>query len=220
MTYKEAIIFKNYLFNRLKEPLPGIDAHKIMAPKIGIEFFRTFQPKSSSSHSSVLAVFTVIKNRLSVLLTLRSQKLKSHRGQISFPGGRVENNETLSQAALRETHEEVGISINENSIIGKLSELYVPPSDSIINPFIAWIDHIPEITVNDDEVEEAFWVDFEYIANKNNVIENLWDFDGNKVIVPHWSIHPKTPLWGATAMILAELIILYNNFTDYQSKSL
>lgn len=219
MTHKETNKFKIHLIKRLKEPLPGLEAHKYMSPKIGMEFFRSFHPRSSSSLSSVLALFTLINNKISILLTLRSQKLKSHRGQISFPGGRVEEDETLSQAALRECHEEVGIDVPESSVIGKLSELYVPPSDSIINPFVAWIDHVPELTINDDEVEEAFWVDFEYLADNKNVIEQLWDFDGNKVIVPHWNIHPKAPLWGATAMILSELIILYNDFTGYLSKS-
>lgn len=149
-----------------------------------------------------------------VLLTLRSTKLNHHGGQISFPGGRIEPDETVEQAALREAHEEVGLLPNEVQLIGTLTGLYVPPSKNFIHPVVGLLDTLPPLSLDENEVAEAFTIGLDQLADpaaRQDVAREI--FDGSRVSVPTWQVHATTPLWGATAMILSELVALWEEFT-------
>lgn len=205
--------FIEFLKERTLRKLPGLEAHKIMAPIVGDEFFRTFVPTENAFESSVLILLVLNDiGNLDVLFTLRTNNLDSHAGQISFPGGHSESGESDIDTAIRETYEETGIAINKSDIIGKLSRLFVQPSNSIINPFIAFTTSKPDLSINKDEVEEAFFVSFDYFLGSKNVKKEYWNIKGTKILVPFWDLGKKTPLWGATAMILSELIRLYEEF--------
>ena len=91
-------------------------------------------------------------------MTRRSNSVGHHKGQISLPGGVVEKNESYQYTSIRETHEEIGISMNEINIIGNLSSLYVPVSNFQIFPFIGYLDRKPDTTLNLNEVKEIFSV--------------------------------------------------------------
>ena len=204
--------FLEYLKKRLSEMLPNHQAHLMMAPDFNGQPFRSFDPKNNSKKSSVLIPLCKTQDKiLNILFTLRSTDLNSHSGQISFPGGRCEPGETKVQAALRETYEEIGISENHIEIIGELSELFVPPSNTIIYPYIGYIDKNNELILNKYEVEEAFFIPLDFFMNKNNVVIEEWDFQGRKVNVPFWNVGKKVPLWGASAMILMELVQILNS---------
>lgn len=207
--------FFDHLPNRLKYDLPGISAHKKMAPVIGDKYFRKFKPKTEAKNSAVLALFTYFDLNVEILFTLRSQNI-SHRGQISFPGGRTENNETPEQTALRETYEETGISEEIIHILGKSSVLYVPPSNSIITPVIGLLKEKPKIIINPDEVQEVFFVPFKNFLTDKYLKMETKNFDGFKVDVPFWDVHHSTPLWGATAMMLIELVELFKEFENHR----
>ncbi len=200
-----------FLNKRLQNELPGISSHIKMAMKVDNHLFRKFNPSPNAKNSSVL-ILLIGNYSLSVLLTLRSSKLRHHNHQISFPGGRNEIGESNIDAAIRETYEETAISIDEGQIIGQLSDLYVPPSNSIITPIIASKDKLEIPKANPDEVEEIFTIDLHNLANDNNVKRTYIDIDGYKVDTPYWDVHPKVPLWGATSMILSELVDLYKEW--------
>lgn len=202
--------FIKFLSERLKKDLPGIKSHKQMAPTIKGDLYRNFTAKENAFKSAVLILFIIKDEKLLLLFTLRSNNI-SHSGQISFPGGRFEKNETAVITALRETKEEVGIN-KSIKIIGQLSTLYVPPSKSIIYPVVGFIDYLPKIKINSDEVQEAFTVPFENFLSEKFLKNEIWNIDGKNVNVPFWNIHP-TPLWGASAMILKELIDISQEFT-------
>ncbi len=206
--------FLNYLQGRLKEPLPGRKSHLIMTPLIGGKRYRDFDPKESSGQSAVLILFAPggADAKLRVFLTLRSSALKNHSGQISFPGGRSDKGESVTETALREASEEVGLEPGLARIIGFLSDLYVLPSDSVVTPVVAFLKEPFNIEINPDEVEEAFFIDFDLLLNNGSMKIEQWDFKGKKADVPLWDIGRKTPLWGATAMIMQELIDLYREF--------
>ncbi len=194
-----------------KIELPGINAHSIVAPKLGKNLYRNMIATPNAKKSAVLLPLIVEDEQLKILFTERSRELKSHSGQISFPGGRVDTGETYLQTALRETEEEIGIHANGVSIIGELSELFVSPSNSLIKPYIGFIESIDNINPSADEVESILKIPFDYFLEDSNIKSDYWDLFGGKVLVPYWEIGANAPLWGATAMILAEFVNIYKN---------
>ncbi|HRP02835.1 MAG TPA: CoA pyrophosphatase [Candidatus Kapabacteria bacterium] len=205
------IQFIDFLKLRLQEPLPGIDSQINMAMKVNNLLFRKFKPTQDAFQSSIMLLLSG-KTQLSILFTLRSKNLRHHNNQISFPGGRNEKGEDSIEAAIRETYEETDIMVDKNQIIGKLSELFVPPSNSIITPIIAYTESIEHYRASPDEVEEIFFSDM-ITFTKNDIIQTtIKNIDGNEVVTPYWNVHNLVPLWGATAMILNELVDLYKEW--------
>ncbi len=205
-------ILKHSENNKLK----GNESHFKFAPLINGEHFRTFTPSPDAYHSAVLLLLRNYDSKTQILFTLRSSSMKSHRGQISFPGGRVENGETYIETALRETNEEIGVGTEKIEVLNQLSTLFVPPSNAIIHPFVGILKQDCEFIINTDEVEEAFWIDLDFFLNQGNMVVEQWQFDGKNVDVPLWRIHPKQVLWGATAMILSEFIDIINENINFE----
>ena len=210
--------FHDFLASRLLKPLPGAKAHKKMLP-ISSELVNTearIKPDSApadAKQSAVLIPLLRNEHSTSVVLTLRSDKLTTHKGQISLPGGRKNQNETIVEAAIREAEEEIGLQSFFVSILGTLSTIYVPPSNSIIHPIIAYIheDH-PKFFAQPSEVEEIFAVSMDsltYQSIKTGVRDGA---SGMRFKAPYWDILPRVALWGATAMILCELRDLYEEW--------
>ena len=141
-----------------------------------------------------------------ILLTLRSSTLKSHTGQISFPGGRIEPGETPEAAALRECEEETGIPAHLPEILGRLSPITSPASKGAVLPIVAWLHEDTEIHIHPAEVEEAFWQPLDDLGEP---LITEWELRGMHVLVPHWPVH-RVPLWGLTACVLEELRQLLN----------
>ena len=92
-----------------------------------------------------------------VLLTRRSMVMRNHRGEVSFPGGRVDEGETAVEAALREAHEEVGLDPAAPTVVGELAHLNTIVSRSYIVPVIATLDHRPELSAQTVEVDRVLW---------------------------------------------------------------
>jgi 8-oxo-dGTP pyrophosphatase MutT (NUDIX family) len=207
--------FINFLFRRLKKPLPGRSAHLLMAPSAKNKPFRTFTPKKDSKSAAVLVLLSPnkISEDFKLLLTLRSNNIR-HSGQFSYPGGISESNEKPEKTALREAFEEVGLDSSEITIIGTLSKLYVSPSDSLITPVVGYVQEMKELHKNSKEVQEILIVELNELLHEKNLKHEIWDFKGKKVEVPFWNINHETPLWGATAMITAELLELYKEFLN------
>lgn len=196
--------------------LKGTESHFKFAPLINGEQFRTFNPSPDAYNSSVLLILREFEKKIQILFTLRSSKMKSHSGQISFPGGRVEETERYIDTALRETYEEIGIQPEQIEILSRLSTLYVPPSNAIIHPFVGLLKQDCKFILNPDEVEDAFWVDLDYFLNSYNIVIDKWKFNGKIVDVPLWKIHPKQVLWGATAMILSEFVDIIKDIINFE----
>jgi 8-oxo-dGTP pyrophosphatase MutT (NUDIX family) len=205
--------FIQFLTNRLSQELPGHFAHLKFTPVIDNMPFRKFKPTPDAKPSSVMLLLTEIDGVINVLFTLRSKNLNSHGGQISFPGGRVEESEDKLSAAIRETFEETNIYPDLLQVVGELSPLFVPPSNSIIHPFIAVFDFLKsDLIANPTEVDEIFFVPLLDFSNKNLKRTEIWNFKGDDVEVPFWNVHGSTPLWGATAMILSEFLFISDNY--------
>jgi 8-oxo-dGTP pyrophosphatase MutT (NUDIX family) len=183
----------------------------LLAPFINGVNQKQNTPFLDSKKSAVLLLLGVKQEKLQVVFTLRSQNLLSHSGQISFPGGKSEINETPEETALRETHEEIGILPRNIEILGKLSPIFVLPSNSHIFPVVGFSEKYLDFIVNHDEVEEVFTKPLDFF-NFQNINMRKWQIRDEMLIdIPYWAVHPSVPLWGATAMILAEFIEIYRN---------
>lgn len=205
--------FLHFLNNRLSEKLPGRAAQKLMAPHpINGKPNRThYEPAHDDfRNSSVLVPFIEWNGKLEIILTLRTQSI-NHGGQLSFPGGGKEGDETIEETALREAQEEIGLHIQEAEIVGRLTPLYVGHSDNMVTPVIAMIRQKQKFTPNPNEVDEILAVPISDLIDKSKRIEEEWDLRGTPYHVPFWDIH-RVPLWGATAMMMSELIELYKEF--------
>jgi 8-oxo-dGTP pyrophosphatase MutT (NUDIX family) len=140
-----------------------------------------------------------------LVLTRRRDDLNDHAGQISFPGGRRENGESLLRTALREAHEEVGVDPASLTILGELSPLYIPPTDYEVHPFVAWHEGQPRFKRQITEVAEILEVPLASLLDPSNQHEEPWEIRGFKVEVPFYLVGAHK-VWGATAMMLSEFL--------------
>ncbi|MFM8771959.1 MAG: NUDIX hydrolase [Candidatus Kapaibacterium sp.] len=205
--------FEPWIIQRLKRPLPGFAAHETFVPEIPDRRSRLMPAPDGARKSAVLIpMFTDVDGLLKVVLTVRSEGLRNHRGQISFPGGRCDEGESAVDAALREAHEEIGLVTDRVRILGQLTELYIPPSQSAVSPIVAMIQPPDVWTLSADEVAEVIvepvstFLDPSTIQWRSDIIKGL------PVDVPHWKVHPSIPLWGATAMMLQELSMIMREY--------
>jgi 8-oxo-dGTP pyrophosphatase MutT (NUDIX family) len=140
-----------------------------------------------------------------LVLTRRRDDLNSHAGQISLPGGRREDGESMQMTALREAHEEVGVTPAALSILGALTPLYIPPTDYEVHPFVAWHEGPPFFVRQADEVAEIIEVRLDLLLEPANQFEEPWELRGFVVQVPYYLVGTHK-VWGATAMMLSEFL--------------
>jgi len=137
---------------------------------------------------------------------VRSDRLPNHRGEVSLPGGAIEPDEDGPiSAALRESHEELGVPTNAVTVWGTLSSLYIPPSNFRITPVVGLIDHAPVLRPNDAEVSAVITVTLRELLDPMLVVVEQWTLRGAEVRVPFFAIAGHK-VWGATAMILSEFV--------------
>ena len=142
--------------------------------------------------------------QLSVLLTQRSAELKHHAGQVSFPGGRMEDaDEDVVQAALRETHEEVGIPPDAITVIG-----YLDPMPTVtgyaVTPVVGMVSGDAPLRLDRTEVEYAFEVPLTYLLDERNERASEREYQGRTI--PTVEFHYESErIWGATAHMVIEL---------------
>jgi 8-oxo-dGTP pyrophosphatase MutT (NUDIX family) len=142
---------------------------------------------------------------LHVVLTRRADSLNSHSGQISFPGGkRSEEDVSLTDTALRETCEELGICNGSVQVIGMLSHLYIPPSNFEVYPSVGLLAEPPMFRPNPLEVAEVFTLPLHQLLDPGLKRTEEWDFSGAQVTIPFYYVQGHK-VWGATAIMLSEL---------------
>lgn len=203
--------FITYLRKLSPDELPGFKAQsRLMPQKSQQHHFPT--PSEESRHAAVLCLLIPSENELEIVLTVRSESLNSHKGQISFPGGRMEENESYEETALRETYEEIGVSPENIQIIGRLSGLMMAHTNVFVQPVIG-VSDVRKFEINPDEVAEVFTVPLRRLLTDKHFNMSDETIRGVEMEIPQWDIHPTVPLWGATAMMLSELVELYHRFS-------
>ncbi len=207
---------EQYLLDRLQKPLPGVDAHRELIPDMpGAEARLKGAPATARRSAVIVPLLTRTHALPSVLFTLRSEELSNHRGQISFPGGRLDEGETAEEAAVRELHEETGVEPHDVVVLGQLSQIYIPPSNSVVTPFIGMLRPPEHYEISEREVTEIFDVPLMNFTDNASLRSGPRTISGQNVDVPQWHVHPKVPLWGATAMILNELVWLTREYLEH-----
>lgn len=204
--------FHEYLLERTDKGLPGRDAQLKMSPVPLDPDFVLPRQKSDTAHPSsvLIPLYPDGNDHLHIILTVRTENIR-HAGQISFPGGRQEGDETLEETALRETEEEIGIQRNQIKIAGNITPLYLHRTDNQITPFVGFLDEKPELILNPAEVKEAFTTPLNSLITSENFAKEEWELSYATFKVPYWKIH-EVPLWGATAMMMNELLELYKDY--------
>lgn len=202
------------LANRLQQPLPGRAAQQQFEPE-GAEG-RHFQTPASPRAAAVIALLYPHQDGWRLPLTVRPDTLAAHPGQISFPGGAVETGESTGQAALRELDEELGVPPSEVELLGPLSPLYVFASRFLVQPWLGLARAEPRWRPSPEEVAEVLEVPLAHLADGANHAAHQLFILGRDRSVPHieWQGHR---IWGATSMILAELIQVWREATADES---
>lgn len=136
-----------------------------------------------------------------VLLTLRTESVATHKGQISFPGGAWEpGDDSILATALRETEEEVGIKPEDFEIIGELDDV-VAVSDHLVTPFVGFFPYPYEFKISDIEIAELVQIPLGFFLDDNNRRTGLREHRGDRVTV-HYYDYGEYTVWGLTAHIL------------------
>lgn len=191
----------------LAGPLPGIEAQIRFAPRPRPGWRPGFGPENSRAAAGLLLLFP-IAHEAHVVLTVRASHLPSHAGQVSLPGGAVESGETIEQAALREAHEEVGLDPAPVRLIGRLTPLHIPVSGFMLHPVLGVVGTRPALRPADCEVERILEVNLEDLIDPaRRLSRRVLREDRGEVEIPYIDIQ-GAELWGATAMVLSELMWL------------
>lgn len=148
-------VFIEKLSSRLQQRLPGKTAQNIMMVKPRLPLPNIDLDKQGTPAAVLILLYPLNKNWY-FFLTKRTDTVDHHKGQVSFPGGMVEENESLKDSALRETHEEIGIPPSKIKLIGSLTSFYIPVSRFEIFPFIGWTEKKPKTSIHDQEVDSIF----------------------------------------------------------------
>lgn len=177
-------------------------AQLFMAPRPRT-FVRPPELTGNPKQAGVMLLLYLKDDELTIALTRRTETVVNHSGQISLPGGARDRSETLLEAALRETQEEVGVKLDTGSILGRLTPLYIPPSDYEIHPFVALYPRVPDFTPAPVEVAEIIDVRVVCLLEPAIHRQETWEIRGQQVEVPFYYLKGHK-VWGATAMVLSE----------------
>ena len=203
MTFADTLV---RLQSGLAGPLPGAAAHAWMASRPRRGWPPDFNPARIRHAAGLLLVFP-FADLAHVVLTLRSDTLGRHGGQVSLPGGVAEAGETFEQAALREAHEEVSLDPAAVRIAGALTPLDIPVSGFRLHPILATMEGRPHLAPADGEVARILEVDLDELFERSHQVTVTRERDGHTLNVPAFRI-AGTEIWGATAMVLAEFLVL------------
>ncbi|MDQ3046680.1 MAG: CoA pyrophosphatase [Bacteroidota bacterium] len=190
----------------LQGPLPGEEAQFLMAPTGRPRRIESKQGDYQPRASAVLIILFPENESWNTILIERPVYEGVHSGQIAFPGGRhEEQDQTLINTALRETQEEIGIDPFKVEILGKLTDLYISPSNSLVSPYIGFVKEKPVLIPDSFEVSNVMMVDLFELTMRIQPQEKMitWS-NGLKIKSPYFEVEGKT-VWGATAMMISEL---------------
>ncbi|WP_339654046.1 CoA pyrophosphatase [Flavobacterium frigidarium] len=197
--------FLKYVPLLAETELPGIAAHRLMAP---LERIESLQPKeeSTAKKAAVMMLFYPKEEETHLVLIVRNTYKGVHSAQIAFPGGKYENEDVDYEfTALRETHEEVGVAPDKIEVIKAFTPMYIPPSNFMVYPFLGVAEQPLKFTADPSEVAAIIELPLAVFLSDEIVVATAMTTSyAVDITVPAFNIEGKI-VWGATAMMLSEL---------------
>ncbi|WP_299385603.1 CoA pyrophosphatase [uncultured Lacinutrix sp.] len=188
-------------------PLPAETSQFKMSPPYRGDLIKQQAERIKKARkSAVMALFYPnSEGETYLILILRKTYKGVHSAQVGFPGGKLEANETNKQAALRETEEEIGVKQNTITVLKELTQMYIPPSNFYVKPFLGFVENTPEFIKQDTEVEDLLEIKLSDFLNEKIITTKIVTLaNGLKVSVPAYNLNNHL-VWGATAMMLSEV---------------
>ena len=200
--------FENKIVKITKLKLPGEAAQFKMAPMERLAALKRIAiEKGTVRKAGVLVLFYPSEVKQTMLaLILRKTYKGVHSAQIGFPGGKYEQEDTsLKETALRETEEEIGVIRNTVSVLKKLTEVYIPPSNFFVQPYLGITKNTPNFILQEEEVEMLIEVPLiHFMDDTIKTSQNLTTSYAKNIEVPAFLLNNHL-VWGATAMMLSEV---------------
>ncbi len=190
----------------LNAALPGEDAHIKMAPPERSELIRNLDLTAINAKRAAVLMLVYPADGIPELVLIRRNSYKGvHSSQIAFPGGKIEANESSLSAALRETHEEIGVPKDRIAIIRPFSEVYIPPSNFLVSPYLGICHEPPSFNADPREVVGIIPLPIHDLLNDSHMeVRRMPTSYSQSIDVPCFIVGENT-VWGATAMMLSEL---------------
>lgn len=189
-------------------PLPAEASQFKMSPPFRKELIETYRERMvHAKKAGVLALFYPdLKEKTRLVLILRKTYKGVHSAQIGFPGGKLEpQDQNLQMTAIRETYEEVGVKQDMVTVIKEMTQVYIPPSNFYVQPFIGISTLTPTFKKQDEEVEDIVEVLLEHLLDETTVVTRSVATSYNREVeVPAFNLNGHV-VWGATAMMLSEI---------------
>jgi 8-oxo-dGTP pyrophosphatase MutT (NUDIX family) len=203
----EFIAFVESIKKKLAKPLPGVTSQLKMAGLRRLMKDGQVVIPDDVRKGSVLALFYPTDGKIYMVFIKRTEYPGVHSGQISFPGGGWEQgDQDMVDTALREAEEEIGVRKDTIVPVGKLTDLFIPPSNFLVTPIVGYTYLRPDFKPDPDEVDRILEIPLEELLDELNIQEkDISIFPAVNLKVPCFYIDGNV-IWGATAMILHELI--------------
>ncbi len=196
---------KDDLIEALAMELPGIQAHDIVLSYSRPSVEDILQSDKDPRMSAVVFLLYPKKDDWYFLLLKRHDYKGVHSGQVGLPGGSLDEGEVAEDAAIRELFEESGLEIARTAIAVPLTSLYIPPSNFIVQPYVAIIEHEPQWEFDSYEVKRGIEVSLAQLLKPESLVETIVTVNGGatRLKVKAFNFEEEV-VWGATAMILSE----------------
>lgn len=205
--------FIDKLKTRLQQPLPGQTAHNVMASETRLKL-KMPSPNEKTRESAVLIIFYPADNQIFIPLILRPQYDGVHGGQMAFPGGRAEKeDENLVRTALREAQEEIGVRVSDVKILGILTKLFIPPSNFYVQPVVGFMSRKPDFYPDPREVDKVIEISLDDLKNPSILGRKTLNVRGVEIDTPFYNVL-ETTVWGATAMMISELLMVVDSIEN------
>lgn len=203
------------LRERFARPIDGKTAHDSMSPSHrrppGMQA-NTAPPRKSA----VMLILFGDADNLSTLFIKRPEYDGHHGGQMAFPGGKYERRDlSMLDTAIRECYEEVGIRISPEDVVGELSKLHIPVSNLDVFPFVAYLPQLPVQALDPREVAFTVEARIAMLQHPATVCHREMMMSNVPVHIPYYAV-AGNEVWGATAMITAELLAILGECRDFR----
>jgi 8-oxo-dGTP pyrophosphatase MutT (NUDIX family) len=197
--------FRDALLQRLKLPLPGGEAQDAMTSRARLPLQVYLDKHPDYRISAVMMLLYPLEGAVHTMIIKRPSYDGIHSGQLALPGGKKEHEEEPVHTAIRETLEEVGVSVSVQDVIGELTPLYIPPSNFLVHPFIAWLTEQPQFVPDAREVDKILEVPLSTFLDEQLKSRRRIHIGTNTFIDAPCYVIGEEMLWGATAMMFAEV---------------